>query len=125
MGFPPLFMYLLLSKIKNLISMKLQKLLFITIILILKVCFSNGQQLIKVWESQPRLQIPESVLYDSISGNIFVSNIQGAAQKKDGEGFISLLDNNGHIKNLKWVSGLNAPKGMAIFDGKTVCCRHR
>ncbi len=98
--------------------MKQQKILFITALLILTTHFSYGQQLIKVWESQARLQVPESVLYDSDSGNIFVSNIQGSPMKKDGNGFISMLDNNGHIKTLKWVTGLNAPKGMAIFDGK-------
>ncbi|HBL77316.1 MAG: hypothetical protein A2W90_21905 [Bacteroidetes bacterium GWF2_42_66] len=79
---------------------------------------SIGQQLVKVWETEAVFQIPESVLYNPDSGDIFVSNIQGPSAEKDGEGFISILGTDGKVKNLKWVAGLNAPKGMAVFDGK-------
>ncbi len=76
-----------------------------------------GQKLVKVWETTG-LKTPESVLYDHELGIIFVSNINNSPSEKDGNGFISLLNTDGKIKNLEWVSGLSAPKGMAIFDGK-------
>ena len=79
---------------------------------------STAQQLVKVWETAPVFQVPESALYDHETGNIFVSNIQGISNEKDREGFISLLGTDGNMINLNWVSGLNAPKGMAIFRGK-------
>src|SRR5690606_32796939 len=34
------------------------------------------------------------------------------------DGFIALLNPDGSVKNMKWVTGLNAPKGMAILNGK-------
>ncbi|MDX9883521.1 MAG: hypothetical protein RBS73_15790 [Prolixibacteraceae bacterium] len=79
---------------------------------------SSGQQLVKVWETEPVFRVPESVLYSPESGDIFVSSIEGASNEKDGEGFISIIGTDGKIKNLKWVTGLNAPKGMAVFNGK-------
>ena len=33
-------------------------------------------------------------------------------------GFISILNSDGSEKKLKWITALNAPKGMAIFKGK-------
>jgi sugar lactone lactonase YvrE len=38
--------------------------------------------------------------------------------KKDKNGFISKVDLDGNILKLKWVKGLNAPKGLAISKGK-------
>ena len=38
--------------------------------------------------------------------------------KKDKNGFISKVDLNGKILKLKWIKGLNAPKGLAISKGK-------
>jgi len=55
---------------------------------------------------------PESVYYDSKSDLIFVSNVVGIPDKKDGNGFIQTLDVGGKIKTSKWVTGLNGPKGM-------------
>ncbi|MCK5730006.1 MAG: hypothetical protein KAH68_02950 [Draconibacterium sp.] len=53
-----------------------------------------------------------------------MSNINGAPAKKNRTGFITILSANGNIKTLEWVTGLNAPKGMAIFDNKYICFRH-
>ena len=74
--------------------------------------------LTKVWETQATLTTCESVLYDANTGNLYVSNIEGTPTDKDGKGSISILDKNGTIVNQEWVTGLNAPKGMAISDGK-------
>ena len=70
----------------------------------------------KLWETDPGLKIPESVLYDSVTGLIFVSNIQGNPSKKDSTGFISTLSADGKIIKADWVKGIDAPKGMAILN---------
>ncbi len=78
----------------------------------------QAQKLEKVWEVTTGLQTPESVLYDSERDIIYVSNINGGSAEKNGNGFISILTPDGNIKNLEWITNLNAPKGMAIYDGK-------
>jgi len=74
--------------------------------------FSKSLKLI--WETKKILKVPESVYYRTKNNMIYVSNINGKASAKDGNGFISLLNENGKIIKLKWATGLNAPKGMAI-----------
>jgi hypothetical protein len=70
------------------------------------------------WSSEKLLLIPESVLYNEKMDILFVSNINGKPDEKDGNGFISKLKTDGSIIQLKWISGLNAPKGMGTFDNK-------
>jgi DNA-binding beta-propeller fold protein YncE len=67
------------------------------------------------WSTKAELKEPESVVYDILRRSIYVSNINGAPDLADGNGFISLIANDGTIEKLKWFDGLNAPKGMAIF----------
>ena len=78
----------------------------------------KAQKLEKIWTTPKGLQTPESVLYDENSNVIYVSNINGDPAQKDGNGFISILSPDGKIKDLEWVKKLNAPKGMAIYEGK-------
>lgn len=78
---------------------------------------SFSQSLTKVWTISEGLTTPESVLFDSGTTKIYVSNINGQASDKDGNGFISVLEPDGKMNTLKWVTGLNAPKGLAIFNG--------
>lgn len=59
-------------------------------------------------------QTPESVLWDSAQDVYFVSNINGAPNAKDGNGFISVLGPAGMIRDSAFIKGLNAPKGMAL-----------
>ena len=77
----------------------------------------NAQKLEKVWETTG-LKTPESVIYYPEKDLIFVANINGDPSEKDGNGFISVLNADGKIKTLEWVKDLNAPKGMAIYNGK-------
>ena len=71
-----------------------------------------------LWESEATLETVESVLYDPSSGKIYTSNIFGQnPQEKDGNGTISILGTDGSIIEQTWVSGLNAPKGMATANG--------
>jgi sugar lactone lactonase YvrE len=72
----------------------------------------------KLWETSKELRIPESVVYDETRKILYVSNINGKSGEKDGQGFISKVSLDGKIKALKWVTGLNAPKGSAIYQDK-------
>jgi DNA-binding beta-propeller fold protein YncE len=67
------------------------------------------------WESAPGLKVPESVLYDTATGVIYVANIDGKPGVKDSSGFIATLSVEGKILNAGWVTGLDAPKGMGIL----------
>ncbi len=97
----------------------MKPILFVFIfILIFDVGTLQAQKLEKVWETTTDLKTPESVIYDYKQDIIYVSNVNENPAEKDGNGFISILDGNGNIKNLKWVTNLNAPKGMAIYEGK-------
>lgn len=86
--------------------------------LIFGVNISNAQRLEKVWQSSCDLKTPESVIFDSERDVIYVANINGNPSEKDGNGFISILNADGSERNLEWITKLNAPKGMAIFEGK-------
>jgi hypothetical protein len=77
----------------------------------------QSDKLVKKWETTKTLKTPESVCYDPSSGDLYVSNINGKPADKDGNGFISLLTIDGKITELEWVTGLDAPKGMGIFNG--------
>lgn len=72
-----------------------------------------------LWETTDSLKTCESVLFDETTGTLYVSNIEGQdPQQKDGKGSIAILSKEGKILNPTWVTGLNAPKGMAISSGK-------
>ena len=58
---------------------------------------------------------PESATWDSVSGFWYLSN-QGT-QAGATDGFISRIDRNDALAQLKWVSGLGNPSGMRILDG--------
>jgi hypothetical protein len=62
---------------------------------------------------------PESVVVDTDSGHLFVSNVVGSPNSVDGDGFISMLGMDGTIIDLHWLGGFDGPKGMAIV-GKTL-----
>lgn len=67
----------------------------------------------KIWETDSVLKVPESVLFDASEKLLFVSNIDGQPWGKDGVGSIGKVALDGKIIQVDWVTGLNAPKGMA------------
>jgi hypothetical protein len=69
------------------------------------------------WTTTDSIQTPESVFYDSASGFIFTSQIDGAPDGKDGNGRIVKLNGDGSVVNADFVTGLNAPKGLRVCDG--------
>ncbi|HTH54510.1 MAG TPA: hypothetical protein VL728_00605 [Cyclobacteriaceae bacterium] len=78
----------------------------------------QAQKLELKWKTDTVLRVPESVLYDAERKVLYVANIDGKPDGKDGVGFISKISPSGKIENLKWVTGLDAPKGMGVYKGK-------
>jgi outer membrane protein assembly factor BamB len=73
---------------------------------------------VKLWETTG-LKTPESALPDPTGSFAYVSNINGKPTDKDGNGFISKVSlKDGKILTAEWVKGLNAPKGLALANGK-------
>lgn len=64
------------------------------------------------------LPAPESALYDAATGNIYVSVIDGGPMEKNGTGRIAVVSPAGTLLNPALVDGLNAPKGMALHEGR-------
>lgn len=79
---------------------------------------SKSPTLTKKWETDTVLTTCESVIYDATNNILYVANINGDPSGKDGNGFISTLGLDGKVANEKWATGMDAPKGMGIFNGK-------
>ena len=62
------------------------------------------------------LNEPESAVFDKKNSAIYISNINGDPLKLDKNGFISKISVDGQILEKKWIKGLDAPKGMTIFN---------
>lgn len=78
----------------------------------------NAQSLsAPLWVAK-NLPVPESVLYDASSNLLYVSLIDGVGNVKDGKGGIAVLNADGTVRSGDWVTGLNAPKGLARFKDK-------
>jgi outer membrane protein assembly factor BamB len=71
----------------------------------------------QVWQAKG-LYGPESAVLDAGEGVIYVSNVNGDASAADGNGYIAKLSLKGEVLDKEWVTGLNAPKGLALHDGK-------
>ncbi len=68
----------------------------------------------QVWETTG-FNGPESALHDGGRGILYVSNVNGGPGDKDGNGFISRLGVDGKLLEESWVTGLDGPKGMALY----------
>jgi hypothetical protein len=72
-----------------------------------------------VWEVTEGVQSPESAYFDANSGLLFVSQIgAGGPTGKDGDGHISKLTPDGTVVAARWITDLNAPKGMRSSEGR-------
>jgi hypothetical protein len=70
----------------------------------------------EVWATPDTFLTPESVLKDPNRDVLYVTNFDAQFATRDGpSGYISRLGLSGDILDLKWVEGLNAPTGMAIW----------
>jgi len=66
----------------------------------------------KLWQTDSTLAIPESVL--PVKDVMYVSLIDGEPWGRDGKGGVGKLSRTGEITNANWITGLNAPKGLAV-----------
>jgi hypothetical protein len=80
-----------------------------------KVAFSQEHQLVKKWETDTLLKVPESVCYDADNKILYVTNIDGQPWEKDNKGSVGKVGLDGKIITVDWVSGFNAPKGMGLY----------
>src|SRR6266496_2708337 len=91
--------------------MKKLSFLFAVTLFFLSAANSQQHQLIKKWETDTILKVPESVLFDAKNNVLYESNIDGTDPwAKDGKGSIGKVGMDGKIINVDWVSGLNARK---------------
>ena len=73
---------------------------------------TEGPTLTPIWNITTDFAAPESAYYHAGSNSIFVSSINGQILEKDGNGYMSKLAPDGKVVSAKWVTGLNAPKGI-------------
>jgi hypothetical protein len=78
---------------------------------------SEAEKPVFLW-STPGFSAPESVVFDSAKNRFYVSNVAGSPLGKDGKGWISTVSSKGKILKEKWASGLNAPKGLGLRNGR-------
>ncbi len=75
-------------------------------------------ELVQKWETKETIPVPESVLPVPSKNELYVSLIDGKGNEKDGKGGVGILYKDGTVKNLNWLTGLNAPKGLGIYKNK-------
>ncbi|NND09160.1 MAG: gluconolaconase [Saprospiraceae bacterium] len=73
--------------------------------------------LVEKWETDTSLTTAESVILDDEAGLIYVACIGAVPpDAKDGDGFIAQIAIYGNVVKEKWITGLNGPKGMGIYE---------
>ncbi|WP_299247568.1 hypothetical protein [uncultured Aquimarina sp.] len=87
-----------------------------SIVFVLSFGINTAQQIEKLWEVTG-LESPESVVYDKQQNVYYVSNVAGQPAEKNELGYITIIDTKGNIKTKKWVTGLDAPKGLGLYKG--------
>lgn len=66
------------------------------------------------------LESPHSFVGDPLAPHYFISNVNGEPDARDNNGFVTKLDRDGKVVNLKFIQGgvgnitLHAPKGLAL-----------
>jgi len=63
------------------------------------------------------MRTPESAYLDEASGYLFVSQIDGQPNEKDGKGRISKVGLDGSVVTADWFTAVNAPKGLRSYAG--------
>lgn len=84
------------------------------IIFALSFGFSQAQSVEKIWETEKVFDVPESVYFDD--SICYVSCVAGNPTAKNDSGYISKITADGEMIEKFWISGLNAPKGMGIWN---------
>jgi hypothetical protein len=88
------------------------------VMLFLAGCASlSPPSLVPLWTT-PGLANPESVARSAGGAFLYVSNVAGDAEARDGDGFIARVANDGRVLEREWAHGLDAPKGLALVHGR-------
>ena len=93
---------------------------YIVFMLLLLTIFTLAQEhkLVKLWESDNIIDLPESVLLDSTRQILFASQMGINPNDKDGIGGIAKISLDGKNVDTSWISGLNSPKGLGRYKNK-------
>jgi hypothetical protein len=67
----------------------------------------------QVWRFEG-LDAPESIALSADGTFLYVSNVAGEGDAKDGNGFVSRVSLDGRMLQPRWAEGLDAPKGLAL-----------
>lgn len=71
-----------------------------------------------LWETSG-FSAPESIVLDTQRGQYYVSNMATRGEgATPGDGFISRVAPDGTIIELKWITGLENPKGLSLANGR-------
>ena len=91
--------------------------IFITAVILMSSGLAKARtvKLELLWETESVLQTIESVLVDKSRGVMYTSNMNNGGGR--GNAFMSKVGMDGKIIELRWVEGLNGPKGMGIVGG--------
>ena len=87
---------------------------WLAFILTFSIAFSQEHKSSEIQKTEG-FSHPESVVIDEDNKILYISNI---GNKEPGDGFISRVNLDGKIEELKWIEGLDDPKGLLILDGK-------
>ena len=71
-------------------------------------------ELTEVWRLDDGFERPESVVLDTVRKVLYVSSIGENRAENDRNGYISRISPDGVFQDTAWVTGLNAPKGLAL-----------
>jgi hypothetical protein len=86
-------------------------------LLLLAFQVSNAQKLVKLWETDTVFSGPESVVYDSIRDLLYVSNFtKKIKDNQTGTEYISKVNIEGEVVDLKWIQDITRPLGVSIFN---------
>lgn len=92
----------------------MKKYLGLAFIFALSVSAKAQHRLEKLWETDSVINLPESVLPDLKNKVLYTSVMGNNPNDKDGIGGIAKIGTDGKVINLNWITGLNAPKGLAL-----------
>ncbi|HEY8993712.1 MAG TPA: hypothetical protein VIM71_03425 [Lacunisphaera sp.] len=94
------------------------KILLACLVLVAIATCTSAQTPVLLWETSGFIG-PESVVFDARRNEFYVSNMGTFGQTPvPGDGFISRVSVDGQILELKWVTGLEDPKGLALANGR-------
>jgi hypothetical protein len=92
--------------------MKNLVILFFSILFVNTRVHAQTPKLVKIWETDTVVAVPESVLPDAGGKRLFVTLIDGKSSEADGKGGVATISADGKNYKGDWITGLNAPKGM-------------